>query len=219
MSSKKIERDAAQTTLLLVRHGQTEWNASGRFLGRTDVPLDDTGRAQAARLAKALEGRFDAVYTSPAARARETARAITPDAVPVEGLQELNQGELEGLSFDEALPRFAEFFAAWARDPAVARVPGGETLAACQARVLSAVLEIARTHHPGGVVVVVAHQLAIASALCAIRGSSLVAWRENRLPNCGASALKFDGQRLNIDESNQTVDNLRVLTGSALPDV
>ena len=123
MSLRKTERDAALSTLLLVRHGQTEWNASGRFLGQTDVPLDETGRAQAVQLARGLVGRVDAVYTSPAARARETARAIVPDPVQIDGLRELNQGALEGLRFDQALPRFPDFFAAWAEDPACASVP------------------------------------------------------------------------------------------------
>ena len=65
------------TTLLLVRHGETDWNADGRLQGHTDRPLSDFGRRQARQLADELEGeQFDAIYASDLARARETAEIV-----------------------------------------------------------------------------------------------------------------------------------------------
>jgi probable phosphoglycerate mutase len=86
--------------LWLVRHGETDWSASGRHTGRTDVPLNARGREQAEALGLefvTFAGTFDAVWTSPLGRARETARlAGFPDAVPMEELIEWDYGEFEG---------------------------------------------------------------------------------------------------------------------------
>ena len=89
------------TTLLLVRHGETDWNAEGRLQGHTDRPLNDYGRRQAAALAEELAGReIDAIYASDLARARETAEIVAariglPVALDV-GLREKNWGSLGG---------------------------------------------------------------------------------------------------------------------------
>ncbi len=86
--------------LWLVRHGETDWSASGRHTGRTDVPLNARGCEQAEALGlkfAALDETFDAVWTSPLGRARETARlAGFPDAVPMEELIEWDYGKFEG---------------------------------------------------------------------------------------------------------------------------
>lgn len=181
--------------LLLVRHGQTEWNATHRFLGRTDVPLDATGRAQAARLANGVPGPLAGVYSSPLSRALDTARAVHPAPTVVADLAELDQGELEGLDGPTAIARYPAFFEHWQRDPATARVPGGECLAAVQSRALSALAAVAEDHAPGAVVGLFTHQMVIASTTCAVRGEPLTRWRAHRVGNTQATALAWqDGQ-------------------------
>jgi len=94
----------ALPTLWLVRHGQTEWSASGRHTGRTDLPLDDTGRDQARALSSALSGLSVAqVLTSPLVRARETCvLAGFGDRARVDDdLQEWDYGDYDGLTTDE----------------------------------------------------------------------------------------------------------------------
>ena len=91
------------TTLLLVRHGETDWNAEGRLQGHTDTPLNDYGRRQAAALGEDLAGDgIDAVYSSDLARARETAEIVAGRlGLPVvlePGLREKNWGSWEGLT-------------------------------------------------------------------------------------------------------------------------
>jgi broad specificity phosphatase PhoE len=119
--------------LWIIRHGQTEWSASGRHTSRTDVPLTDAGRADAYRLAPALaRQRFALVLTSPMQRARDTAAAAGfPDAVVDDDLREWDYGDLEGLTTPEIRARGGEF-AQWTiwRGP----VPGGETIADVAAR-------------------------------------------------------------------------------------
>lgn len=160
--------------LLLIRHGSTAWNRERRLLGRTDLPLDEGGRAEALALAQHLADQpLAAIYASPLRRATETAQALAlgregVSVVPAPGLVELDQGELDGKTSAELLPRYADFFAQWREDPTHTRVPGGETLGECQARALPALQQIAARHMPGELVAVVLHQMVLSATLCAV---------------------------------------------------
>ncbi|PZE67519.1 MULTISPECIES: histidine phosphatase family protein [unclassified Curtobacterium] len=137
------------TTLLsLVRHGETDWNRQRRIQGSTDVPLNDTGRRQAAETAVLLARRsFDAVVSSPLSRALETGTIIashlglpTPDGY--DGLRERAYGEAEGLTHEDIAAR-------WPHDA----VPGRESRAALLDRVTETLAEIAVRYDAGAVVV------------------------------------------------------------------
>jgi broad specificity phosphatase PhoE len=109
--------------IYLVRHGETEWSRSGQHTGRTDIPLTDTGRAQAVELGERLRGHeFALVLTSPRSRAAETARiAGFGDALRVDDLKEWEYGEFEGRTTDEireSLPGWTIWQGPW---------QGGET--------------------------------------------------------------------------------------------
>ena len=110
--------------LWLIRHGETDWSASGRHTGRTDVPLNEAGEQQAKGLGKRLAGRpFAAVFASPLSRARDTCRlAGYGDAAQIEpDLREWDYGECEGLTTAELRKRDPGW-SVWSR-----RLPGGET--------------------------------------------------------------------------------------------
>jgi broad specificity phosphatase PhoE len=115
--------------VVLVRHGATEWSASGRHTGRTDIPLSERGRAQGAWLAPALEGwRFASAWTSPLRRAIETAELAGITVTVDEDLQEWDYGDHEGRTTAEIRvdePGWTVF-----RGP----VPGGESVAQVAAR-------------------------------------------------------------------------------------
>lgn len=180
--------------LVLVRHGRTAANAARQIAGALDVPLDDVGRSQARELAAAWRyGTPDAVFSSPLQRAVETARLLGAEPVRLGDLRELHQGELEGLPAAEAMARFGEVFAAFARDPVACRLPGGESLGECRDRALTALQRIAsaRDH---GTVLVVTHQMVIASVSCTIAGAPLDRWREFAVSNCGVSVLRVEGR-------------------------
>lgn len=182
-------RRPGEGLVVLFRHGRTAWNVEGRFLGRSDIPLDDEGRRQARGLA-ILAGRFERVYTSPLSRARDTAAALAPpEAVPVPELVEADQGELEGWRAAEALPVWPDFFAAFAADAGAARIPGGETLHEVRDR-MSATLQRWRDAHPGAVIGAVSHQLAIAALVSGVAGEPVSAWRAFRLDHGEAFALR-----------------------------
>lgn len=150
------------TDLYLVRHGETDWNRARRIQGRTDVPLNATGREQARLTGTLLTRRpIDRVIASPLSRARETAEIIASElGLPAPELRdafvERDYGEAEGLSFHEIDRRF----------PEGTSVPGRETREEVAARVLPALLAVA-LDHPGESIVVVSHGGAIRAALLA----------------------------------------------------
>jgi broad specificity phosphatase PhoE len=95
---------SAETRLLLLRHGETEWSASGQHTGRTDIPLTEAGIDQARMLARRLAGeRFAAVFSSPLSRARETCRiaGLEREAIVTDDLREWDYGVYEGRTSDE----------------------------------------------------------------------------------------------------------------------
>ena len=173
----------------LLRHGQTAWNVERRFLGASDVPLDDVGRAQANQVAAYFQGlRPYTVYSSPLSRALETARALGPPRV-VAGLAEMNMGALEGLSAEACTARWPELLPAWRDAPAEVTIPGGETLAAVQTRILAAFRGLVAAHRPGERLVVVTHQLALSSLLCGLAGRTLSEFRSFGHRNCAYTRI------------------------------
>ena len=163
--------------LLLVRHGQTIWNADRRFQGTADVGLSDAGRAQAAAVGLALRRyRPVAAYVSPLRRAVETAEIALADAgmpfTPIDELRELGLGEWEGCTVDEIRAREGDPYAAWVGAAHDCRPPGGEPLDAVCARVLGALDRIAAAHPNGDDVLVVAHGGVISVYACHLLGCS-----------------------------------------------
>jgi probable phosphoglycerate mutase len=140
------------TTFILVRHGQTEWNRVERFRGRADVPLDEVGRAQAAATGQRVAAEWQpvAVYSSPLSRAMDTARAIAGHSSltvqPHPGLADIDYGEWQGLTPEEARARWPEETDAWYHRPQLARIPAGESLDDLRARGFLAVAELAARH-------------------------------------------------------------------------
>ncbi|MGD0751060.1 MAG: histidine phosphatase family protein [Anaerolineales bacterium] len=162
------------TELCLVRHGQTDWNLQGRYQGQSDVSLNQNGLAQARTLARQIQGQtFAAIYSSDLKRAKETALIIaTAMHLPVifdARLREINQGEWEGQLVDIIRARYENLWQKRSVDPASLRPPGGETVGELAERIQAALDDIVHLH-PGLSVLIVSHGLALATALCKVRG-------------------------------------------------
>jgi phosphoserine phosphatase len=192
------------TELLLVRHGETDWNAERRFQGHADPPLNDVGRRQARALADELAGeRIDAVYTSDLARARETAAILAePRGIRVVALPELREidvGEWQGLTWPDIEGRFPDGALAWRE-----RGHGwesGETYEQLAERVVPALRRIA-VAHPEGRAVVVGHGGTIRATRAFIAGSSVAESRrrERAVGNCEIFRIVVeDGRFRGID--------------------
>ncbi|MGE0226976.1 MAG: histidine phosphatase family protein [Dehalococcoidia bacterium] len=189
------------TRLYLVRHGETDGNAAGRTQGRRDVPLNDTGRAQAAAVGAVVAALTpSAVYASPSSRARGTAHAIaTPlglDVIVDERLSEVDHGDLDGMTGEEMRERYAAFIASWREDSGVdVPIPGGESLRQAQGRMVAAAREIVDRHR-GQDIAVVSHNLALRTLLCHALGVPLSAWRGFRVDLASLSVVEVrDGDR------------------------
>lgn len=157
------------THLVLVRHGETDWNRDNRFQGHADPPLNETGREQAHALATTLGSeRFAAVYTSPLRRAAETATIVaTPHALePVTepALMEVDVGSWSGLTRTEIEARHPDGFARWLEYGH--GWDDGETYEELGARVVAGLSDIA-ARHPNAPVLAVTHGGPIRSALAA----------------------------------------------------
>jgi broad specificity phosphatase PhoE len=187
------------TTLLLARHGQSDWNAARRWQGFADRPLNDRGRAQADELGDRLaELPLDAVYSSDLQRARDTAAAVGQrhGIEPVElcELREVNVGSWEGLTREEAERRFPDGFRRWQNGGT--GWDDGESYAEMSRRVLAAVRSIA-DRHPRERVLVVAHGGPIRAIHAAALGLDVEVYRRVRPvePNARLSAVCFEDGR------------------------
>ncbi len=169
--------------LILVRHGETEHNRARLTLGRADVPLNARGAAQAEAVAATFTHATAAVYSSPLARALDTARAIASRAGVEPQVDaafiEMDVGALEHLTAAELRERHPEFLRAWfSEDAATARMERGETLAEVQERAWEGIGRL-REAHGTGEVVVVTHNFVILATVC--RAIGLPLWQFRRL--------------------------------------
>lgn len=188
------------TALLLIRHGETAWNAEHRIQGHLDIPLSATGIRQAASLGERLAAEtVTAVYSSELARAWLTAVPFAArlglDIIPDSRLRERSFGVFEGLTVDEIAARHPEGFRRWReRDPAWA-IDEGESGQQLIDRVLSALDDIA-SRHRGETVAVVTHGGVLDVAYRAARGLSWDATREHLMLNASINRLSAQGSPL-----------------------
>ncbi|MFZ9148241.1 MAG: histidine phosphatase family protein [Vulcanococcus sp.] len=162
--------------LLLVRHGETDWNRQGRFQGQIDIPLNENGLAQAAAAGDFLRRvRFDRAYTSSMARPRQTAEGILKHhpGVPltsVRHLVEIGHGEWEGCLEEEISASWADLLADWKRAPETVQMPEGENIHEVWERSLVGWNTIAASLDASETALVVAHDAVNKTILCALLG-------------------------------------------------
>jgi probable phosphoglycerate mutase len=181
-----------RTRLLLARHGETDWNAVGRWQGHADPPLNATGRAQALELAdRLLDVGVEAVVSSDLARAAETAAIVAGRlGLPVvedADLREIDVGSWSGLTRAEVAERFPEGFARW---QAGEIGHDGESREALGERVERSLVRLAE-EHPGRCVLAVTHGGAIRAARRAATGDP-----GEPVPNCATVELAVVDGRL-----------------------
>lgn len=187
------------TTLLLVRHAETDDNVNMRLSGWTDTDLSPRGESQVELLAEHFNrehGHIDELYASPLIRARRTAEAIgartghTP--ILIDDLREMYFGELDGLPFEELREAYAHLLQADENSELEDFVwPSGESRSGFTTRVLRVTNDIAR-RHPGRSVGVVTHGGFIATLLTILHGESPANWRKWVVPNASLSEIVWD---------------------------
>jgi probable phosphoglycerate mutase len=197
------------TRIILVRHGETEWNRVERFRGRADVPLNETGLAQAEATGRriAAEWRPLAIYSSPLSRAFKTAEAIAWHfELPVQihkGLTDIDYGQWQGLTPDEVKERWPGDIGAWYNAPHTAHIPGGETLAALRARAMRTVNELASLHEDQ-TIVLVSHTVINRIILLGVLGLGNDRFWRLRQDTCALNVFEVEGGVFTLVSLNDT---------------
>jgi broad specificity phosphatase PhoE len=167
--------------IYLARHAQTASSAVDSFNGQRELPLTDLGREQARKLGARLAGiRWAAVYRSPLGRTAETAALIAPgvEAQVIEGLIEINYGNWEGLSPEQARALNPGRFKGWLADPSAMAPAGGETAAQVAQRALAALEEIRSRHEDSPLpVLAVSHKATLRIVGAALTGAPISRYR------------------------------------------
>jgi probable phosphoglycerate mutase len=196
------------TRILLVRHGETDWNASGRIQGHSDTPLNAAGRLQSQQAAQRLAREpIRALYSSDLARAFETATIIGAPlgltVVTSPRLRERLYGAWEGLTADEIQAHYPEQFALWRARSTDFEPPQGETRSQLLTRALDELQAIAR-RHVGEAVVVVTHGGLCYVVINHIVGSVDGNRREFTFGNASIHTLDVTGDRWSVISMNDT---------------
>jgi probable phosphoglycerate mutase len=197
------------TRIILVRHGHVDWLMPERFRGRAELPLSNRGRRQALAAAGYIAASWkpDAVYTSPLGRCRETGAAIAApfrlEPQPIDGLADIDYGEWQGLTRDQAKERWPDETGLWFRVPHLAAIPGGETLAVVLSRASAALRDVLR-HHPDQTVVLVGHDSVNRVLLLFTLELPLSRYWHLRQDPCGINELIFDNGSFVVGSINQT---------------
>jgi len=193
-------------TIMLIRHGETDWNVEEIFRGQMDVPLNETGISQAKLLAEYLQDiQIEAIYSSPLQRALRTAEIITGyHHVKVKianGLTDFNYGEWQGLSREMVEQRYPGFYDAWLNNQ-LTKVPGGESLDNVKARSLSLVKQVIAKYN--GIVALVSHRVTNKVLICALLGLNNSHFWNIKLDNCGITTFLYENRRFILDKHNDT---------------
>lgn len=199
--------------IILVRHGETNWNSEGRIMGLSDIELNKKGVKQAELLALSLKSeKIASIYTSPLRRARETAHKINyyhqVAITSLDGLREIDAGKIDGLTYIEIKRHYGDFFEKWMENCATVRPPGGCTVPEVQEQAWSAIQEILNREKPNlsvsddRVVLVVSHFFPIRTILCKVLDIDLSECRRIRLDIASISIIDFHDDRMELVKMN-----------------
>lgn len=191
------------TRICFVRHGETDWNVEKRIQGHTDIPLNETGRAQALAMAfNAAHQRFNAIYSSDLARAMETARALGAredhEIKPLPQLRERHYGIFQGITAAEGAQRHPAAYAHYVARDLDYDFESGESLRAFAERVAEGVDWLLR-HHSGQTIAAVCHSGVLDIIYRRATGRPLHTPRDFKIPNCALNWFHFDGQGWHLE--------------------
>ncbi len=195
------------TEIVLIRHGETEWNVADIFRGRTDIELNETGLRQAKLLAEYLGNvKIDAIYSSPLKRASKTAEIIASyhkldiDIDP--GLTDFNFGKWQGLSHQEVKDKYKELYTGWINHPDRVKMPAGESLDDVRKRTMGAVTTVIARYR--GTVVLVSHRVVNKVLICALLGLDNSHFWNIKLDTCGITTFTYENERFILTKHNDT---------------
>lgn len=193
--------------VIIARHGETDWNVGEVFRGRADVPLNQTGQAQAQALGRHLAGLdIGAVYSSPLKRAMDTAAAIAGhhdlEVTVVDELMDIDFGQWQGLGQAEIKSRYPELHRQWQEQPHLVAFPGGESLDDVARRAMRVVDRAVESG--GSSTVLVSHRVVSKLLICCLLGLDSSHFWNIRLDVTGTTIFEYEGGRFTLTRHNDT---------------
>lgn len=193
--------------IILVRHGETDWNVAEVFRGRSDVVLNEKGLKQAELLAGYLGSvEIDAVYSSPLKRALQTAEAIANrkrlEVNVASGLVDFDFGNWQGLSHQEVRYKYKELYVEWIDHPEWVQMLSGENLGDVRRRAMAVVDDVIRQHN--GNAVLVSHRVVNKVLICTLLGLDNSHFWNIRQDTCGLTSFTYEGGRFILAKHNDT---------------
>ena len=198
--------NAGMTELILLRHGETDWNRELRFQGQVDVPLNAVGHAQAQRLAQRLAAEpVHHIVSSDLLRTRQTAQPIlglaplaqSPELVTDAMLREQNFGRIDGMRVEDIKTQHADVWAGWTQFQSDYAVPDGESTRQFHTRVMDAIHRLAAAY-AGQTLVVVTHGGVLDMLYRTVHGLGLNGPRQSTIPNAGYNRVRLDAGNFSI---------------------
>ena len=208
------------TKILLIRHGDTDWNVEEIFRGRADIELNETGIKQAELLAKHLaDEKIVAIYSSPLKRALRTAEIIAGsrnvDVAPAPELIDFDYGEWQGLSHDAVKHKYKTLYEEWLKKPHLAKMPKGESLDDVRKRAISLVDRLIAEHE--GTIALVSHRVIHKVIICALLGLDNSHFWNIKVDTCGITEFIYQDERFILEKHNDT-SFLKSIDRTALSD-
>ena len=207
--------------VILVRHGETDWNTQQVFRGRVDVPLNKVGLSQAKSVGVSLQDRaIDVIYSSPLSRALETAHMLAVGRnIEVEleiGFIDIDFGAWQGLSHQKVKEDFKDLYTTWLSEPHRVTFPGGESLDEVKVRSKKA-LEKVVENNPGRTVAIVSHRVVNKVLLCTILGLDLSHFWYIRQDTCAVNSFEYKDGNYYLTLLNDTC-HLKGVKGASVLD-
>ncbi|WP_227766478.1 alpha-ribazole phosphatase [Zhaonella formicivorans] len=196
------------TEIILIRHGETIWNNGGIYQGHTDIPLSETGKAQAAKLGERLKTKaIDAFYASDLSRAYETARIVAaPHSKEVKLLpefREMNFGEWEGLNYKEIMVKYGPLAQQWYTNPEAICIPGGESCTQLKERAYKMLQSLVKAHR-GQCIAIISHGGTIRMLIIAAMSWDTSCFWRLRQDNTALNILEFNEEQAILKLFNDT---------------
>jgi probable phosphoglycerate mutase len=199
---KHVSKPVA-TRICIIRHGETDWNVEKRIQGHTDIPLNETGRAQALAMAfNAAHQRFHAIYSSDLARTVETAQALAQreeqEVKLLPQLRERHYGVFQGITAAQGATMYPAAYAYYVARDLEYDFETGESLHQFAERVTDGINWLVR-HHSGQTIAAVSHSGVLDIVYRRATGRPLHAPRDFKIPNCALNWFHFDGQGWHLE--------------------
>ena len=207
--------------VILIRHGETDWNTEQVFRGRIDVPLNKVGISQAEAVGFSLRDRdIDALYSSPLKRAFETAQMLAKgrnlEMKSEEGFIDINFGLWQGISHQKVKEDFKDLYARWMNEPHKVTFPEGESLGEVKIRSQKALDTIVK-NNPGRTVAIVSHRVVNKVLLCTVLGLDLSHFWNIRQDTCAVNSFEYKEDSYYLTLLNDTC-HLKGVKGASLLD-